>query len=278
MRWFRSVLLSPVIALSVLGVFAGKPVRAGDDAQFTLVVAREYNLWHARGADQHVYIDEKFLGAVSNGYRVRFAVPTNATGNYSVRVRFWDSFITGGIVKAFSAKPGDEVIVRTGTDYALTDSTAIRSVHVFPLASAKLLVNPPPGGITLTFNGHEHRIDSLREITTPERTTENRSLRLEIAADRADRRDKVIVFARPGKTSLLDFTQHSAHDDDSICASIQLLTQLRACVFHHLGGNLNDLHASIGRMEADIRTLHANGADQEASTCVRDTYPTSETS
>src|SRR5262249_19765452 len=157
-------------------------------------------------------------------------------------------------------KPGDEVIMRTGVDWAFVEGNVIRSVHLFPLAAGKLLVNPPPGGITLTFNGHKHRIDSMQEITTPERTTENRSLRLEIDASTCDRQDKVIVFARPGKTSVLDFAHHSLHDDESVVASIQLLTQLRACVFHHLGGDLNDLQASIGRMEADIRALHANGA------------------
>ena len=277
MRLARPMFWGSIMAAAALACFAGASARAGDDAQFTLVVARESNLIHARLVDQQIYVDEKYQGSVSNGYRVRFAVQTSANGTYSLRVRFWDAFFTGGVVKSFSAKPGDEVFVRTGTYMGLlSGGSAIRSVHVFPLAPARLLVNPPPGGITLTFNGHENRIDSLREITTPERTTENRSLRLEIAANTGDRQEKVIVFARPGKTSLLDFTQHSAHDDGSVVSSIQLLTQLRAVCFITLVVTSTIFKRRWAEWKPTSEPCMQMVPIKRSSTCVRDTYPTFE--
>jgi hypothetical protein len=114
----------------VAGFTLGNPAWAGDDSAFTLVVNRATGfIGSANGQD--IYVNGKYIGVVSNGKSATFSVPASSDdGRYTVRVKWTDGFEAVAKEKRFSAKAGDRVTLRTGTDWGLVDTIVIKGLEV----------------------------------------------------------------------------------------------------------------------------------------------------
>lgn len=247
-----------LLSVCLTGLVTQAVTWAGDDTQFTLVVSRRFAMITGRAVNYNVYVNDKFLGGVPNGTRLRFAVPVNDTGKYSLRIKTLTSLF-GGATQDFVANAGEEVVVDCGhgTQGNMIDATSIFSVTTYPLGASKLHVVPPRTGMLLTINDKEYLIDTAQELTTSERTPINRTLRLKVRAQHSGHDEAFLMFARPGKTCWLDFSQNHSSTDTSLLRSAQFLMQLRLCILYHLGSDQNDLGASIKKMEADFASLHS---------------------
>ena len=119
----------------VLALIASNVVVAANPTVFTLIVQRE-KAWTAGAVNQNVYLNDKYLGGVSNGSTVTFSVPAaSEDGKYVVRVKWSTDPGADGTSREFTARPGDRVTLRTSTEWGwLTTDIPFRSLVVDPLS------------------------------------------------------------------------------------------------------------------------------------------------
>lgn len=260
MRFFASLVLSLNLLLAPTST-----TWAGDDNQFTLVVNRHFNKLLARAVNQRIYVNDRFVGEVGNGTRIRFSVPTNNSGSYSMRVNTMTS-ITAGMTADFMAKPGEEVVAQIGCDFAWVDGNTIYGIKEYTLRPGTLKVIPPQKGVTLTLNGRQFSVLTPQSVSTNTRTTTNRCLRIAVAAKSNSQasNERFLLFVQPEKVCWLDFTSVRERGGDSVVADTQFFAQSRACVLHHLAGDFQDLTPAINELIEDLRALRTTGVSSYA--------------
>lgn len=258
-----------------------REARAGDDGHFTLVVSRDYRDLVARLVDQHVYVNDEFVGAVSNGTMVRFAVPARSDdGVYKLCLRTSGNIFTGGTYSEIKARPGDRVYLGVRAEMGLVEtSNVIHTLKVDNLVGpGRLVVSPSDGPFELMVRGPQARDTTFRfsgetsTIETIEETTRKGHVRLKISGKGGSGRlDEFVAFANPSTPYYLNLRAGASLGDTSAVNSSQFLLQLRACVIHHLGAEMTELGKSLDALEKDLGALRTAGVHPDVLR-LRETY------
>lgn len=276
---------------------------------FTLNVSREFKQLVGIAVPQDLYVNDRRVGEIWNGSRVRISVPIelapDGTPNrhHTFKLSAWG--MSHSESHAFVAGPGDEVKITTGVDVNLkfTSPNTVRELEVFPADHAKVCLDmgDSKDPRILVINRNRWRIDSENAFAIYDWAPINRFIRLEIGAD-SEGAPRQTAFVRPGETLALGLLggntpteqfatnlvnrpkiyevfalkapdQERGVDSDRkrVVDSVAYIRQLRACVLYHTVDADDKTSIPLGWLDEDLNAINSEGVFPEVVE-LRDAY------